>query len=111
MKPVFLLPILSLLGACASPPGPPPLGPGEVPSVNDARFTLANGTRTKAQVRALLGEPQAAIPFDSGYEVWVYRQQLREKDQPPRAELVLLFTPQDALAKTRIKMPPWPSPR
>jgi outer membrane protein assembly factor BamE (lipoprotein component of BamABCDE complex) len=97
--------LVSSIAGCASPSGPAPLGPGEVPSAADARAMLANGRLTKADVRGLLGDPQAAIPFDSGYEVWVYRQQLRDEQEPPRTELVLLFSPKDVLAKTRIKMP------
>jgi hypothetical protein len=36
------------------------------------------------------------VNFDSGYEVWVYRQ-------PPAAELVLLFEPSGILSKTRVR--------
>jgi len=108
MRLLFL--VVFLLGACASPSRPPPLGPGEIPSAADARDALAD-KKTRADVRAILGEPAAAIPFDSGYEVWVYRQQLREKQEPPRGELVLLFDRSGLLAKSRIKMTPWPNPR
>jgi hypothetical protein len=99
----FLL-LAAFLAACASPPGPPPLGPGEIPSVPDALGFLKRN-QTREEIRGLLGDPQSEIRFDSGYEVWVYRQQLRDKQEPPRPELVLLFSPQDVLAKTRIKMP------
>ena len=109
MRLLFL--VIFILGACASPSRPPPLGPGEVPSASDARAVLANGPRAKADVRALLGDPQAEIPFDSGFEVWVYRQQLREEQEPPRTELVLLFSRDGTLAKSRIKMASWPNPR
>jgi outer membrane protein assembly factor BamE (lipoprotein component of BamABCDE complex) len=105
MRRVLWLLAAVLVAGCASPPGPPPLRPGEVTSAADA-LGILKGARTREQVRGLLGEPQSAIAFDSGYEVWVYRQQLREKQAPPRPELVLLFTPQSVLAKTRIKMPP-----
>ena len=61
------------------------------------------GESGKAQVRAALGEP-IAIDFDSGYEVWVYRDRLPDSSPPPaRSELVLLFTPEGLLAKTRIR--------
>jgi hypothetical protein len=45
------------------------------------------------------------IDFDSGYEVWVYRERPTKKEQPPPrpTELVLLFAPSGILAKTRIR--------
>jgi len=60
------------------------------------------GKSTKADVRAALGEA-VVVDFESGYEVWVYRERLPEKAKPPAAELVLLFDPSGTLAKTRIR--------
>ena len=61
------------------------------------------GETTREEVRAVLGEP-VAIDFDSGYEVWVYRDRLPDASAPPaRSELVLLFTPAGLLGKTRVR--------
>jgi hypothetical protein len=85
MKPLLI--VLLLLAGCATPPPPkpPPL------SASKAKIALGN---TKAQVRATLGKTNE-VAFDSGYEVWVYRQ--------PPEELVLLFDPSGVLAKTRLR--------
>ena len=53
-------------------------------------------------MRAALGKA-TVIDFDSGYEVWVYRERLKEKAKPPPTELLLLFAPSGMLAKTRIR--------
>jgi hypothetical protein len=94
------------LGGCAllQPPSPPPaaLRPGEIVSAQAANDSLAIGKSTKADVRAALGEA-TVIDFDSGYEVWVYREKLREKATPPAPEFVLLFAPSGILTKTRVR--------
>jgi hypothetical protein len=96
------------LGGCAlvepRAPEEAPLGPGEIRSAQAASDVLAIGKSTKADVRAAFGEA-VVIDFDSGYEVWVYRERLREKATPPRTEFVLLFSPSGILAKTRIRRP------
>ena len=100
MKRVFLLLILA---GCATPARtPPPPGPGEVASAPAARDAVIIGKSTKADVRATLGKG-TEIPFDTGYEVWVYRQQLKEKEKPPRSELVLLFDRAGILSKARLR--------
>jgi hypothetical protein len=97
-----------ILGGCAlvqpRPPAPEaaPLGPGEIRSAQAANDAVAIGKSTKADVKAAFGEA-VVIDFDSGYEVWVYRERLREKAAPPQAEFVLLFAPTGILAKTRIR--------
>jgi hypothetical protein len=97
-------------GGCAlvqpRPPAPEaaPLGPGEILSAQAASDALVIGKSSKADVRAAFGEA-VVIDFDSGYEVWVYKERLREKAPPPRAEFVLLFSPSGILAKTRIRRP------
>jgi hypothetical protein len=53
-------------------------------------------------VRAALGEA-TVVDFESGYEVWVYRERRREKATAPSAELVLLFAPSGILSKTRVR--------
>jgi len=78
------------------------LGPAEVRSAQAAQETLTIGKSTKADVRAALGEA-IVVDFDSGYEVWVYRERLREKATTPGTEFVLLFDPSGVLAKTRIR--------
>lgn len=99
MKLVFLLLILA---GCATPTRTPPPGPGEVASAQAARDAVILGKSTKAEVRATLGKG-TEIPFDTGYEVWVYRQQLKEKEKPPRSELVLLFDRAGILSKARLR--------
>lgn len=79
-----------------------PLGPAEVRSAQAAAGAIALGKSTKADVRAALGEAEV-VDFASGYEVWVYKERLREKAKPPPTELVLLFEPSGILAKTRIR--------
>ncbi len=61
-----------------------------------------DGTSPKIDVKAALGQA-IVIDFDSGYEVWVYRERLREKQVPPPTELVLLFSPSGTLAKARTR--------
>ncbi len=97
----------ALLGGCAllQPPPKPadaPLGPGEIRSVHAAEDALDIGKSTKADVRAALGEA-VVVDFESGYEVWVYRQRPPEKEPAAKAELVLLFAPSGILAKTRVR--------
>ena len=86
-----LLALCVLLAGCATPPPPKP-PPG--PSLAELASSLTTGRSTKADVRAALGEG-TMVGFDSGYEVWVYRQ--------PTAELVLLFEPSGILNKTRLR--------
>ena len=92
--------------AVLQPPGTTPkeapLGPAEVRSAQAAQDAVAIGKSTKADVRAALGEA-IVVDFDSGYEVWVYREQLRGKMAPPATEFVLLFDPSGILTKTRIR--------
>jgi hypothetical protein len=95
------------IGACALLQPPPqkveaPLRPGEVLSAQAAAEAVTIGKSSKADVRAALGEA-VVIDFESGYEVWVYRERLREKATPPATEFVLLFAPSGVLAKTRIR--------
>ena len=96
--------LLLLLAACATPTvkAPPPLGPHEVRSAQAALQALTPGKSTKSKVRAMLGEA-VVVDFDSGYEVWAYREPLREKEAPPAGELVLLFDPAGVLAKLRAR--------
>ena len=94
-----------LVGGCAlleSPTKTTTLGPAEIRSARGAADTIAVGKSTKADVRAALGEA-IVVDFESGYEVWVYKERLAEKRKPPATELVLLFDPSGTLTKTRIR--------
>jgi hypothetical protein len=86
-----VLAICVLLAGCATPP-PPKRAAG--PTLAELASSLTTGQSTKSDVRAALGEG-TVVSFDSGYEVWVYRQ--------PAAELVLLFEPSGILDKTRLR--------
>lgn len=59
---------------------------------------LAAGKTTKGEFLAALGGAEV-IEFDSGYEVWVYR----EKPPAPHTELVLLFEPSGVLSRKRVR--------
>lgn len=97
------------MGGCAlleprtkTPETAAPLGQAEIRSARGAAGTISVGKSTKADVRAALGEA-IVVDFESGYEVWVYRERLPEKTKPPATELVLLFEPSGTLAKSRIR--------
>jgi hypothetical protein len=94
----------AFIGGCAAvpPPAEAPPGPGEILSAAAALETLSIGKSTRADVRARLGKA-TVIDFESGYEVWVYRERPRPKAPPPAPELVLLFAPSGILAKARIR--------
>ncbi len=66
-------------------------------TIDRAAATLVPGSTTKPQARALLGEPET-VPFESGYEAWLYR---RQGEGAPREELVLLFDRTGVLTKVR----------
>jgi hypothetical protein len=87
---VFLA-LCVVLAGCATPPPPKPAAG---PTLAELASSLTTGQSTKSDVRAALGEG-TVVSFDSGYEVWVYRQ--------PAAELVLLFEPSGILDKTRLR--------
>ena len=94
-----VLAICVLLAGCATPPPPkPPAGP----SLAQLASSLSVGRSTKSDVRAALGEG-TVVSFDTGYEVWVYRQRAAEKPPAPAAELVLLFEPSGVLGKIRVR--------
>ena len=89
-------------------------------AVEMARAAESLRGRTRGEVIAARG-PATIIPFDSGYEVWVYRyvepaprnpadkpdyapaaRQRAEGERPP-SELVLLFAPSGVVAKVRVR--------
>jgi hypothetical protein len=95
------------MGGCVLPPQKigkeeAPLGPAEIRSAQASSDAIAIGKSTKADVRAALGEA-IVVDFESGYEVWVYREHPREKAKPPATELVLLFEPSGLLTRARIR--------
>ena len=81
-----------------------------IPSARDAQAAMVIGKSSKADVEAALGKA-VVVSFDSGYEVWVYREQSAAGSGlfgPPakeRTELVLLFEPAGILKKTRVRVP------
>jgi hypothetical protein len=90
----------SITGCALLQPPPPTAAAPLDPS------TLLAGKTTKADVRAALGKA-IVLDFDSGYEVWVYRERPpakppQDKPVPHTKELVLLFAPSGVLTKTRL---------
>jgi hypothetical protein len=67
-----------------------------------ARDAIVPGRSTKAEVAAALG-PATVIPFDSGYEVWVYRWKGAQPTTRAATELVVLFGPTGIASKTRVR--------
>lgn len=96
------------LGACAGPGGlfgadeiQPPFQDKTL-SMQGAQGRLVLGTSTKADVAAALGPAATVVRFDSGYEVWAYREKL-PKSTVPGAEFVILFSPSGIVQKTRVR--------
>jgi hypothetical protein len=67
-----------------------------------AKDLVVIGRSTRAEVTAALGRP-IAVPFDSGWEVWVYRWPGAEPTPRAATELVVLFPPGGAASKARIR--------
>lgn len=70
-----------------------------------AETGIVAGKSTKADVMAALGTT-TAIPFDSGYEVWVYHLGVDAPAARGKTEFVVLFSPAGVVTKTRIRTPP-----
>lgn len=68
-------------------------------SPDAAAALVLPGRSTKAQVAAQLGDADR-VAFDSGYEVWVYRQRPTRAGEP---ELVVLFAPDGLVKKVRVR--------
>lgn len=99
------------LAGCASafrsskPESPPFRDPSM--SLRAASDTITLGKTTKVEALATLG-PATVIKFDSGFEVWVYRAYPTDWAKSPDAqmapaELVILFTPEGIVSKTRMR--------
>ena len=78
---------------------PPFRDPGM--SMQTASSNLVAGRSTKADVATALGQA-TVVTFDSGYEVWVYRE---KSSRPPaaKAEFVILFDRGGIVKKTRVR--------
>lgn len=75
-------------------------------STQKASDTIVIGKSTKTEVMAVLGTA-TVVNFDSGFEVWVYRDKTREPAET-KAEFVILFTPDGIVKKTRMR-PAYPA--
>ena len=103
--------VTCLCAACAGtdvfdlpPEGPGPVrtpaGPSLAPPA--AMDMIAIGQSTKADVSSRLGRA-IVIPFDSGYEVWVYRWPGPDRTRRAATELVVLFEPSGLATKVRVR--------
>ncbi|HEX6706798.1 MAG TPA: hypothetical protein VF169_18715 [Albitalea sp.] len=63
---------------------------------------IAIGKSTKGDVSSALGKA-IVIPFDSGYEVWVYRWGGADRTTRGATELVVLFGPSGVATKVRMR--------
>jgi hypothetical protein len=106
LRPGLALMLCLLLAACAGPGGLG--GRKKITPFADPAMTLQRagdlavpGQTTKAQVAAALG-PANVVSFDSGFEVWVYRQPPAGPDMDS-AEFVILFTPAGVVQKSRVR--------
>ena len=70
-------------------------------SMQGAKDAVVVGSATKADVLAALGSGNV-VKFDSGFEVWVYKDRTAST-AADKAEFVVLFTPSGIVKKTRIR--------
>lgn len=108
MKVTALALLVASLAGCAGP-GRPALqagAPGIValPGMTPqrAKDLVVIDRSTRPEVAAALGKP-IAIPFDSGWEVWVYRWPGAQPTPRAATELVVLFPPAGPVRKARIR--------
>ena len=103
--------VACLCAACAGTamPEPSPQGPGTVRTPTGRSLApqaalemIAIGRSTKADVSSALGDA-IVIPFDSGYEVWVYRWAGTDRTTHSATELVVLFAPSGLATKVRVR--------
>ena len=106
MKALSAWILVALLAGCAQPGTLRDDGPGFIQvrgiTPQSARDTITVGRSTKAEVAAALGKA-IVIPFDSGYEVWVYRWRGAQPTTRAATELVVLFDPSGRVKKTRVR--------
>jgi len=84
-------------------PGPVRMPAGQTLTPQAAMDLLAGGRSSKDEVSAVLSSKAIVIPFDSGYEVWVYRWPGPDKTTRAATELVLLFEPSGLVKKLRLR--------
>ncbi len=75
---------------------------GETPTPQEATGIVRVGKSTRADVVARLGTA-IVIPFDSGYEVWVYRWRGSHMTSRSATEFVVLFNPSGVAIKARVR--------
>ncbi len=120
MKTGFLLACIIVAtfatGGCAPMSGPAVAegGPGVIQAQGitppAAQSSIVIGKSTKADVQTALGQA-TRIPFDSGFEVWVYRWPGAQKTHRAATELVILFEPTGVVKKTRVRPGYGPEPK
>ena len=91
-----------MLAGCAGFNGPaaPPFRDPTM-SMPSAQALIIPGQSTRRDVSAALGTATAVV-FDSGFEVWAYREKL-QKNPSDNAELVILFAPSGIVKKIRVR--------
>ena len=94
---------LTLAGCAAfETPAAPPFRDTAL-TMTSAQTLIIPGTSTRSDVTKALG-PASAVVFDSGFEVWAYREK-RSQAPAASAELVILFAPSGVVKKTRLRLP------
>ena len=78
-------------------------------SMPSAQALIIPDQSTRRDVSAALGTATVVV-FDSGFEVWAYREKL-QKNPSDNAELVILFAPSGIVKKTRVRPSSVPSLR
>jgi hypothetical protein len=91
-----------LLDASAPGTGTVRTATGQSLATQAAMDRITVGKSTKADVLAALGEA-IVVPFDSGYEVWVYRWRGADGTARAATELVVLFAPSGVASKVRVR--------
>lgn len=70
-------------------------------SLTSAQALVIPGQSTRGSVATTLG-PATVITFDSGFEVWAYREK-SSSTSSANGELVILFAPSGIVTKTRVR--------
>lgn len=96
-------------GPALAPDAPGVMRAGGIPAPA-AQALIAIGKSTKADVMAALGQA-IVIPFDSGFEVWVYRWPGAQRTNRAATELVILFEPSGVVKKTSVRPGYGPEPK
>ncbi|MES2189054.1 MAG: hypothetical protein V4454_02965 [Pseudomonadota bacterium] len=104
MRSILAVAMATALAGCAGSfnggdTTPPFRDPGM--SMQTAGSVVVAGQSTKADVTAALGQA-TVITFDSGYEVWVYREK-SSRPAAAKAEFVILFDRGGIAKKTRLR--------